>query len=272
MQVNNLSNLNSQYQMQLQKKELERRQKEMASGLYINSAADDAAGLAISEKMRAEITGYSQASNNVSDGINLINTSDGALSGVSDMLTRINELSVQASNGIYSDDDRAFMQKEVDALISEIERVAQSTNFNGINLLNGDSIDLQVGTDSSDSSTVTVPTNGLSAVLESLQNFDITTAASARETISLSRDAIDTVSSERGTLGALSNTLEHTSNNLSYMEENLQRAESEIRDTDYAKSASAANLASVRYQTATLMLDQMESTASLTASAINLMV
>ncbi|MFI3251106.1 MAG: flagellin, partial [Eubacteriales bacterium] len=175
--------------MQSKSDDLTRSQEKLSSGSSINRAGDDPAGLAVSEKMRAYITIYDQLDENVSDGQNLVRTAEGALSGVSDMLGRVNELSMQASNGIYSDLERSFMQKELDSIVSEISRVSQSTTFNGINVFSGDSIDLQVGADST--GTVAVPTDGLAAVLDSVKNYDITTASSAMQTVSASRDAIN---------------------------------------------------------------------------------
>ena len=193
----------------------------LSSGYKINRAGDDAAGLAISEKMRAQITGLDAAQKNVKDGISLVKTAEGAMQEVQDMLNRMVYLSNQSANGTYDNEvDRANLQKEVDSLRSEIDRIADSANFNGIQLLDG-----------------------------SLKD-------GAQKAVEVIEKAINSVSMTRGTLGATQNRLEHTQNNLSVMTENITDAESTIRDTDVAEEMMSYTKNNILIQSAQAMLAQ----------------
>ena len=241
----------------------------LSSGYKINRAGDDAAGLAISEKMRAQITGLDKAQDNAKDGISLVQTAEGALTEVHDMLNRMYELAVQSANGTYDKTDRQQLQKEVDALRNEINRISNASNFNGIELLNGSKtgtnvLSLQIG-DTGDS--VNQLTLSISSInTGSLKNIDgtgsaisdisIATATGASAAIDVIKDAIDYVSDIRGGLGAIQNRLEHTVNNLSVMEENIQNAESRIRDTDVADEMMAYTKNNILIQSAQAMLAQ----------------
>ena len=202
----------------------------LSSGLRINRAADDAAGLAVSEKMRSQIRGLDMAKKNAQDGISLVQTAEGAMNEIHDMLQRLRELTVQGTNGIYTATDQANIQAEADQLLAQIEDIAQKANFNGINLLNaaGD-IELQVGINEDDRITIT----GVDVTTATLgvDGLDITNT----DSLELIDTAIDTVSTERATLGAVQNRLEHTMNSLMNAHENLSTAESRIRDVDMAK-------------------------------------
>ena len=243
----------------------------LSSGYRINRAGDDAAGLAISEKMRAQITGLDAAQKNVQDGISLVKTAEGALQEVQDMLNRMVYLAEQSANGTYENDvDRAALQDEVNALITEIDRIGDSTNFNGKKLLDGSldgsadtkKLTLQIG-DTSD------PYNQLMVNIESMKadsigttgadmikDIDIGTQAGAQEAVAVIKDAINMVSAQRGKLGAVQNRLEHTGKNLSVMEENIQNAESAIRDTDIADEMTAYTKNNILLQSAQAMLAQ----------------
>ena len=222
---------------------------QLSSGYKINRAADDAAGLTISEKMRSQIRGLTQASANAQDGISCVQTAEGALAEVHDMLQRMNELAVKSANGTNTTADRVAIQKEINALVSEIDRVSQSTQFNTLNLLDGTfapskNVTLQVGTANKTEQTIAIKISAMSAKglgIDGLKNVSLkstdtsmTTQAGARTAISLITQAIAKVSSQRSSLGAVQNRLEHTIANLDNIVENTTAAESAIRDTDMA--------------------------------------
>jgi len=233
----------------------------LSSGYQINRAADDAAGLTISEKMRSQIRGLTQASKNAQDGISCVQTAEGALGEVHDMLQRINELAVKSANGTNTSQDRLAIQKEVSALTTEIDRVQTSTNFNTQNLLNGSfsaGKALQVGAYSGTSVEINikikkmsisqlfgdkaVKASGLATknaqdqidLQESTGTIDVSTATTAKAAIAAITKALASVSSQRSDLGAVQNRLEHTIKNLDNVVENTTAAESSIRDTDMA--------------------------------------
>lgn len=206
----------------------------LSSGYKINRAADDAAGLTISEKMRSQIRGLTQASKNSQDGISCVQTAEGALNEVEDMLQRMNELAVKAKNGTNTSEDREAIQKEVDALATEITRVKDSTQFNNQNLLDGTFSDknLQVGSDSQHIIGISIANMDASQI--GVGSLDVTTENGAGDAIDSIKAAIKSVSSQRSDLGAIQNRLEHTIKNLDNVVENTTSAESSIRDTDMA--------------------------------------
>ena len=233
----------------------------LSSGYKINRAADDAAGLSISEKMRRQIRGLTQASSNAQDGVSLVQTAEGALTEVQDMLQRMNELSVKASNGTLQTVDRNYIQSEVDNLTSEINRVASTTTFNEQNLLDGTFTNkmLQVGSEGNmtgnvhtgqeinininkmDFGTITATSTNFntgikngSAITAATTELKVTTAALAKSSINVVKNALQNVSTMRSNLGAIQNRLEHTIKNLDNVVENTTSAESAIRDTDMA--------------------------------------
>ena len=233
----------------------------LSSGYKINRAGDDAAGLAISEKMRAQITGLETAQKNAKDGISLVQTAEGALTEVHDMLNRMVELATQSANGTYDNEtDRANLQAELDQLRTEIDRISDSANFNGIKLFDGSlaakGVTLQIG-DTSDSfnkinfKLATMDPTGLK-----IQSISIKSATAAGNAISAIKAAINQVSTVRGKLGAIQNRLDHTINNLSVMTENIQDAESTIRDTDVADEMMAYTKNNILVQSAQAMLAQ----------------
>ena len=211
----------------------------LSSGYKINRAADDAAGLAISEKMRRQVRGLTQASANAQDGISAVQTAEGALHEVHDMLQRMDELATKASNDTLTSDDRAYIQQEVNALTSEIDRTASATKFNEQNLLDGTftSKNLQVGTENINSDTIQISITKMDAatILGSATiSVGGTSGDTARAAITTIKNAIISVSSQRADLGAIQNRLEHTIKNLDNVVENTTAAESQIRDTDMA--------------------------------------
>ena len=214
----------------------------LSSGYKINRAADDAAGLAISEKMRKQIRGLTQASTNAQDGISCVQTAEGAMNEVHDMLQRMNELAVKAANGTNTTLDRGNINDEVQQLISEIDRVATTTKFNGMALLDGNfNKALQVGSENEDAQRISVDLSGkgIKASAVGMEGTDISGVAvdtedNAKSAITTISDAIDSLSKTRSYLGAIQNRLEHTINNLDNVVENTTAAESRIRDTDMA--------------------------------------
>ena len=213
----------------------------LSSGYKINRAADDAAGLAISEKMRRQVRGLSQASLNAQDGISCVQTAEGALGEVHDMLQRMNELAVKAGTDTLQSTDRDYIQTEVDALISEIDRVSATTTFNEQKLLDGSFTDkkLQVGSESIGSNQITMNISAMSASglkIDTLKASGLTgtDGSKARTAIDRIKAALEQVSRQRSDLGAVQNRLEHTVKNLDNVVENTQASESKIRDTDMA--------------------------------------
>lgn len=208
---------------------------QLSTGLRINRAADDPAGLAISERMRAQIRGLNQAQRNALDGISLLQVAEGALNESHAILQRMRELAVQAANDTYSDSDRAFIQMEIDQLREELTRIGVTTEFNTMPLLDGSFTDkkIQVGANSGQHIEVNIGDMRADA-LGVGSGLSVLTHADANAAIATIDEAITTVSFQRATLGAMQNRLGHTINNLATMAENLQAAESRIRDVDIA--------------------------------------
>ena len=221
----------------------------LSSGYRINRAADDAAGLAISEKLRGQIRGLSQAQRNAQDGVSLVQTAEGSLNEVHSMLQRVRELAVQYSNGTLSTSDKAAITAEAAQLASEIERIGTTTNFNGIKLLDGSAstVSFQVGANDNDQ--ITVTTESLGGKVGSI-DVSQTSAISAIDA------AIQNVSTLRSTFGAVQNRLEHTLNNISTYQENLTASESRIRDVDMASEMVEFSKDQILQQAGTSMLAQ----------------
>lgn len=213
----------------------------LSSGLRINRAGDDAAGLAISEKMRGQINGLTQASRNAQDGIALMQTAEGSVNETHSMLQRMKTLAVQAANGTYTNSDRKLIDKELQELKKEINRIAKDTEFNGMTLLDGsfdkkkgsDGLNLQVGNKANQ--IISVDIEGATLNDLGIQHISIETEDDAKSALSKIENAIHYTSGIRATLGAVQNRLEHTISSLDNTAENLQSAESRIRDTDIAK-------------------------------------
>ncbi|MDU4659332.1 MAG: flagellin, partial [Clostridium butyricum] len=234
----------------------------LSSGLRINRAGDDAAGLSISEKMRGQIRGLDQASRNSADGISLIQTAEGALNETQSILQRMRELTVQAANDTNVTADRDAIQKELTSLTNEVDRIAKTTQFNEKNLLNGSlgttGAKLQIGANSDADLTLEVKIGAMdaSALGISTANVSVTDNAAAKASIDLINTAIKTVSSQRSELGANQNRLEHTIANLDNASENLTAAESRVRDVDMAKEMMSFSKNNILNQAAQAMLAQ----------------
>jgi flagellin len=213
----------------------------LSSGLRINRAGDDAAGLAISEKMRAQVRGLDQASRNAQDGVSLIQTAEGGLNETHSILQRMRELAVQSSSETNTSSDLGAIKAEMDELVKEIDHIADSTNFNGTNLLKSadTTFDLQIGASDQTYDKLTLDLTQVKADSTTLGvgTVDVTAAGGGVSAITAIDTAIQTVSDARAYLGANQNRLEHTINNLDTSSENLTAAESRIRDVDYALAA-----------------------------------
>lgn len=259
----NITAMNAHRQLGVNTGNIGKNIEKLSSGFRINRAADDAAGLSISEKMRAQIRGMEQASRNAQDGISLIQTAEGALQTVNDMLVRIKELAVQAKNGTYSTDDLERMNEELTELKSEITNIKDNTEFNGINLLNGSggdgtNITLQIGQADAQELNLVVASFDLSDVDTAVTAYDLTADASA--VLTDIEDQINDVSAMRSYLGANQNRLENTINNLNINAENLTAAESRIRDVDMAKEMMEFTKNNILTQASQAMLAQANQT------------
>ena len=232
----NLTAMNSNRMLGLTTKTQAKSTEKLSSGYKINRAADDAAGLAISEKMRRQVRGLTQASANAQEGISAVQTAEGALNEVHDMLQRMNELAVKSANGTNQSEDQSYIQSEVTNLINEIDRVAATTTFNEKSLLDGtfSSVALQVGAEAATDNQIKVTIASMNSTGLGVDGVDVSSVAGAKGAITTIKGAIKTLSSQRSDLGAIQNRLEHTINNLDNVVENTQSAESQIRDTDMA--------------------------------------
>lgn len=232
----------------------------LASGYRINRAGDDAAGLAVSESMKAQIKGLEAASSNSQDAISLVQTAEGALTEVHDMLNRMVELATKAANGTYTDEQRGNYQDEIKQLQDEIDRISQTTDFNGQKLLNGSitttGLTMQVGATAATTNQLTVTIANMGTASLGISAVKVNAVTSAQAAISAINKAITTVSKVRSALGAMQNRLEHTINNLDTTSENLSAANSRIRDTDMAKEMMKYTQMNVLVQSAQAMLAQ----------------
>ena len=255
VRTNTMAN-NAFRQLGMNNNQVSKSLEKLASGYRINRAGDDAAGLAISESMKAQIKGLEAASSNSQDAISLVQTAEGALTEVHDMLNRMVELATKAANGTYTDDQRGNYQDEITQLQEEIDRIATSTKFNDTVLLNGSfqNKDMQVGTSATE--TISVSIGDMQAAALGVATVDVSTQTGASAAISGINAAINTVSDTRSLLGATQNRLEHTINNLDTTAENLSAANSRIRDTDMAKEMMKYTQMNVLVQSAQAMLAQ----------------
>jgi flagellin len=251
---NNIEAFNAHRQLSGTSDKLAKSMERLSSGYRINRAADDAAGLAISEKLRGQIAGLDQAERNVQDAVSLVQTAEGSLAEVHSMLQRIRELAVQYKNGTLSTSDQAAIQSEVNQLASEMERIGTSAQFNGIHLLNtAQAVTFQVGAE--DGETIVIDTISLAAAVPST-TFQMSNA----NAIANLDIAIGSLSAQRAAFGAVQNRLEHTLNNIQTYHENLMASESRIRDVDMAKEMVDLTRLQILQQAGTSMLAQANQT------------
>ncbi|WP_100400252.1 flagellin N-terminal helical domain-containing protein [Bacillus sp. FJAT-44742] len=257
---NNIPALNTHRQMGINQNNMQSSMEKLSSGLRINRAGDDAAGLAISEKMRAQINGLDQASRNAQDGISMIQTAEGALNETHSILQRMRELAVQASNDTNVEVDRASLNDEFQALISEIQRIGEETQFNEQDILAADfTAEIQVGANSGQTITLEWAAQLSTSLGEDeidISELDITDFASAQTALDTVSDAIESVSKSRSAMGALQNRLEHTIANLDNASENLSAAESRVRDVDMAREMMEMTKSNILSQASQSMLAQ----------------
>jgi flagellin len=256
----NLSAMNANRNYNITQGSLKKSTEKLSSGYKINRAADDAAGLAISEKMRRQVRGLTQASANAQDGISVVQTAEGALQEVQDMLQRMSELTVKAAQDTLKTEDRKYIGAEVSALISEIDRVKSTSAFNDQLLLDGNFTgkSLQVGSESGQM--INVKISNMDAKSLGVSDMASTvmgaTGSEISKGIEVIKKAISSISNQRSELGALQNRLEHTIKNLDNIVENTQSAEAEIRDTDMASEMVKFSNANILAQAGQSMLAQ----------------
>jgi flagellin len=266
----NVASINTRRHLSNSTNAFNKSMEKLSSGLRINRAGDDAAGLAISESLKSDIRALDQASRNAADGISLIQTAEGSLDEVSNILLRMKELAEQSLNGTLSDTDRSYLDAEFTALKSEIDRISDSVDFNGVKLLDGsgNTVNIQVGIGTTGSDTVGIDlgddldTTGLGLA------GAVDTASNANAAMNQVDDAISTIVSSRGAFGAVQNRLESSIRNINMMSENLSAANSRIRDVDVAHETSNLTSYQILQQAGVAMLAQANMTTGL---AMNLL-
>jgi len=255
----NLNAMNSNRQLGVTTSAQAKSTEKLSSGYKINRAGDDAAGLAISEKMRSQVRGLDRASTNAQDGISLIQVAEGALNETHSILQRMNELATQAANDTNTSIDRSNIQQEINSLTSEINRIQSTTQFNTMNLLDGSFAgkNLQVGSLSGQKIEISI--SNMNATSLGVNGLAVNSFSSAGAAMTSIQSAIDKVSTQRAYLGAIQNRLEHTISNLDTASENTQAAESRIRDTDMAKEMVQYSKNNILAQAGQAMLAQANS-------------
>jgi flagellin len=266
----NVGSLNAQRNLSMSQTALSKSMQRLSSGLRINSAKDDAAGLAISDRMTAQIRGLNQAVRNANDGISLAQTAEGALSETTNILQRMRELAVQSANGTNTTADRSSLNAEFGQLQEEIDRIATNTKFNGQVLLSGgfstNGMTFQVGADASQTITVTI--GGATLNILGISTNTVSTAAQAQSAIGKIDTALSAVDTTRGALGAVQNRFESTISNLSNISENLSAARSRILDADIAAETSAMTKNNILQQAGVSILAQANQTPQLALSLL----
>ncbi len=264
----NVGALNAQKNLYMTDINLNKSMARLASGQRINQAADDAAGLAISENLKAQIRGLRQANRNTNDGISLVQIAEGSLNEVSNMLIRLRELGVQGASDTIGDTERKFLDVEYQQLKSEVQRVTESTQFNGYDLLNGTGavIDIQVGVNNDPfKDRISFNAGAANSTLEALGMVaeSVDTKQGAQTSLSVIDSALISVNAIRANFGAMQNRLQSTSNNLLVYDENMQAANSRIRDTDIAAETTEMMRNSILKQAGVSILGQANQSATL---------
>ena len=263
----NVKSLVAQNAMTVNNRSLSKAMEQLSTGSRINSAADDAAGLAISNKMTAQVRGLNQAVRNANDAISMIQTAEGATKEITNMLQRMRELSVQSANDTNTSVDRESIQLEMDELIEEIDRIAENTQWNGMSLLNDQATNavgtggtagtavFQVGANS-DNTTIDVTFNNVDAETLLVDSLDITTQEGAQAAIATIDTALQTIDTDRATYGAKINRLTYAADNLTNVSQNTSASRSRVLDTDYAATTTELARTQIIQQAATAMLAQ----------------
>ena len=258
--ASNIASLNARRNLSHTHKNLNQSIERLSSGLRINRAADDAAGLAVSESMRTQLRGLQQAERNSQDAISLIQTAEGGLQEVTNVLSRMRELAIQAANeGTMDTTQRGYLHQEFDLLESELNRIVNVTEYNGQQLIDGtvsSGISFQIGMRNSDNDRISIALQSVSATALGLDTGALSTSSQAQAAVSALDAALTTVNTQRGTLGATQNRLEMTISNLLNMEENLSAADSRIRDADIAEESARLSRAQILEQAGTSVLAQ----------------
>lgn len=257
----NVSAINAQRTMVNSQRQISKSMEQLSSGSRINRAADDAAGLAISENLKSQIRSLGQASRNANDGISMVQTAEGGLTEISNILTRMRELSVQASSDTVGDTERGFLDKEVQQLKAEVQRITQTTRFGSAKLLDGtgDKFDFQVGIgNNAEADRISFDAGNTNASIDNLgiDDFDFSAKSGAQEALAQIDSAQTMVNGFRADLGAIQNRLQSTVDNLGVQHENISAANSRIRDTDVALASADATRNSVLLQANTSVLAQ----------------
>lgn len=268
--VSNATSLGAQRNLMGTQKALGKSITRLSSGMRINSAADDAAGLAISSRMTADIRSVGQAERNANDGISMIQIAEGAMNEQQNIMGRLRELAVQSANGALSNNERAFIDAEKTQLVDEVQRISQVTEFNGFNMLGGDAgtFAMQVGKDATANDTIDVAFTATDSTTLGINAMDFTSAAGASAALATIDTAIDALSTTRAGLGASQNRLEVTVQNLRTEEENLTSANSRIRDVDVARETAALTRNQIMSQAGTAMLAQANQLPSMALSLL----
>lgn len=263
----NVQSLRAQQSLGKVTREQEDSLAKMSSGTRINKAADDAAGLAISERLKAEIRGTQQAERNANDGVSMIQVAEGGLTEISNIMTRLRELSVQAASDTVGEVERSFTDKEYQNLVSEVSRIAESTEFNGKSLLNGEGekLEWQVGTNNNaEVDRIAFNPGEIAARADQLEveGTNVLTKVDAQENLAKIDSAINKINEGRAGLGAMQNRLQSTMNNLSIKTENLSAANSRIRDTDVASESAKLARANILTAASSSVLAQANSSGN----------
>lgn len=257
----NVAAINAQRTMSSGQREIQKSMAQLASGSRITKSADDAAGLAISENLKSQARSYVQAQRNSNDGISMVQTAEGGLSEISNILTRMRELAIQSSSDTVSDRERGFTDKEVQQLKAEMQRISQTTRFGSTRLLDGSggTFDFQVGINNEESEDrIQYDASVTNAQIDELgvDSFDFTSKEGAQSALSTIDQAQSQVNGYRATLGALQNRLQSTADNIGVMHENISAANSRIRDTDIASATSEMTRNSILLNANTTVLSQ----------------
>jgi len=253
----NVNALFSQNSMKVNARAQSEAMQQLSTGSRINSAKDDAAGLAIGQSMTSQVRGLNMAIRNANDGINMMQTAEGAMVEQSNMLQRMRELAVQSANGTYSDDQRGYMQTEFDELSAQIDDISANTEWNSLTLLDTASadFDFQVGSDADQTITVTIGAMTVTT-LSASGDMDISTASAAGTAITDLDVALEAINSQRATIGAGINRLTYAADNLSNVSANISASKSTVMDTDYAEASTQLSKTQIIQQAATAMLAQ----------------